>query len=195
MFGRIPCFKVRIRARRHFLMSIIKEHQSHKRAFLDISQKIVSFFACCLRLEKRRLPTSWVSLFTLVYIEGVDGRTYIRTYGDVITQNFSNRWVTIFSYQWRSARAELRYKADQRLPVGDVHLRRFPISTTLFFLPGSIQKIFPMDNVKSWLWTQETQPNWIHHQMASQWTVIYPLLEIRIRVKHFPLPFILSWLE
>ena len=52
----------------------------------QVSSLVVFSLLFYFPVEKRGLPTSRVSHFTLAYIEEVDGRTDVRTYGDVITK-------------------------------------------------------------------------------------------------------------
>ena len=47
----------------------------------------------------------------------MDDCTTVWSYGDQ-NQIFSHRWVTLFSYQWCSVRAKLRYYIDLAKPKG-----------------------------------------------------------------------------
>ena len=93
------------------IMCEMKYPRSQLRAFLDISQNIVSFFSCCLQRlfsfppQKHGLQHNWDITFQFGLYRGVDVRTYVRTVArSRDNQNFSHRWVTTFSYQWCSAR-------------------------------------------------------------------------------------------
>ena len=74
MFGRIPCFMVRIRVETLFDV-YDKEHQSHKRAFLDISQ----FIFISILFSRRKTQVAHISSVTFhfgLYRGG--GRMYVR---------------------------------------------------------------------------------------------------------------------
>ena len=122
MYGRIACFMVRIRAGIIFLMTITKSMNLISVHFLTylkrllVSSLVVFSVYCFSRHKNTGCSTTRISHFTLAYIEGwTYGRMYIRTYGRTVArsrdnQNYSHRRVTTFSYQWCSARAELRYR-------------------------------------------------------------------------------------
>ena len=90
-----------------------------RKFLLLLSSAFIIFFPP----QKRGLQHNWDITFHFGLYRGVDVRKVARSRDN---QNFSHQSVTTFSYQWCSARAELRYKTPADIALGVVETRKPP---------------------------------------------------------------------